>query len=112
MMPNIPVEAMEGVTQVMAVAVILAMAVAVILAMAVVVAILVMVVATLVMVAATLAVVVDTVGMAVAVAGHTTEVAEGAAITLAKLLLHKLKIRLTIKTMQFYLISTFDILIS
>lgn len=64
---------------------------------------LVMVVAILVTVAATLAMVVatlDAVATAVAVAGHTTEVAEGAAITLVKLLLHKLRMRLTIETSQ------------
>ena len=98
-MPNILVEAMVGVTQAMAVVAILAVVVA---TLVVVVAIQVAVVVTLVVVAAIQAVEEGIVAMAVAVAGHTTEVAEGAAITLAKLLLHKLRIRLTIETMQFY----------
>ena len=54
------------------------------------------------MVAAIQAVEEGIVAMAVAVAGHTMEVVEGAATTPVKLLLHKLRIRLTIETMQFY----------
>lgn len=65
------------------------------------VAILVMAVATLAMAVATLDVVGATaVATAVAVAGHTMEVAEGAVLTLVKLLLHKLRMKLITKTTQ------------
>ncbi|KAK7385812.1 hypothetical protein VNO78_31699 [Psophocarpus tetragonolobus] len=43
------------------------------------------------------------VAMAVAVVGHTMEFALGAALTLLKLSLHKLRIILTIEAMHFYL---------